>query len=413
MLIEDFRRILSAFADSRADLDIARGTLLVQIRDEVIEARITQRAGDLVVEEGGQQSTAAQWLINRIARIPLLADRILSYVAPPENFVTPSGQLIDQPDFAASMSDEEQSDAVAAAMRVLSRRPAGTASVLYLTSDAGEGKTTLINHLAIQQAKKYKEKTSDWILVPIPLGGRTFLRFDDVVIAALVNRLRFQLFYYEGFLELVRLGILVPAFDGFEEMIIESSAGEAISALGNLVRSLRSEGSVLIAARKAFFDYQSFRTQAHLFDAIGGDSVSFARLALSRWTKSQFLDYGIRSGLTHPEATYKAVSKRLHPQHPLLTRAVLVRRLVDVAKQVPDLTSLLELIGTTPQHYFFQFVNALVEREANDKWLDQSGDPPPSTSLSRGASRTSCDGLARNVDRVHRYFTWRDCRGNR
>src|SRR4029077_1840672 len=97
---------------------------------------------------------------------------------------------------------------------VLSRRPAGATSVLYLTSDAGEGKTTLINHLALKQAQRYKEKTTDWLLVPIPLGGRTFLRFDDVVVAALVNRLRFQLFYYDAFLELVRLGVLVPAFAG-------------------------------------------------------------------------------------------------------------------------------------------------------------------------------------------------------
>ena len=36
-------------------------------------------------------------------------------------------------------------------LRVLGRRPAGVASVLYLTSDAGEGKTTLISHLARQQ----------------------------------------------------------------------------------------------------------------------------------------------------------------------------------------------------------------------------------------------------------------------
>ncbi len=375
MLMEDFRRIVTSFADNKADIDLARGTLLVQIREDLIEARLYQHAGELVVEEGGERFPAARWIINRVARIPLLAERILSYVPRPENFVIPSGRLLDQPDFADSSDDVPRSDATVCALEVLGRRPAGTASVLYLTSDAGEGKTTLINHLSHKQALDYKEKKTDWLLVPIPLGGRTLLRFDDVVIAALVNRLRFQLLYFEAFLELVRLGVLVPAFDGFEEMIIETSPGEAISALGNLMRTLRSAGSVLVAARKAYFDYRSFRTQARLFDAIGKDSASFARLSLNRWSRDQFIDYATKRRLAHPDRLYAAVADRLVMDHPLLTRAVLVRRLVDVAQTLPDISALLDEIGYHPQDYFFQFVNAIVEREALDKWLDQSGEP--------------------------------------
>ena len=151
-------------------------------------------------------------------------------------------------------------------------------SVVYLTSDAGEGKTSLIDYLAVKQAEAFRAKQSDWLLVPIPLGGRPFLRFDDVVVSALVNRLRFQLLYYDAFLELVRLGVLVPAFDGFEEMIVERSSAEAISALGNLVGRLRSAGTCLVAARKAYFDYPSFGSQARLFDSVGSsEDVVFSR----------------------------------------------------------------------------------------------------------------------------------------
>lgn len=375
MLLEDFRRVLTAFADNEADVDINQGTMLVQVRDEIIEARLYQHSGQLIVEEDGQRLTAFNWITNRIARIPLLADRILSYVPETPGFVTPSGRLLDQPDFATSLNETNYADACLGAVEVVSRRIAGTTSVLYLTSDAGEGKTTLINHLARHQAAEFKAKRADWLLVPIPLGGRAFLRFDDVVVAALVNKLRFQLLYYDAFIELVRLGTIVPAFDGFEEMIIASSSGEAISALGNLVRSLSSSGSALIAARKAYFDYQSFKSQARLFDAIGTDSVAFARLSLDRWSRDQFLAYAEKRGLADAEATYEAVAARLREDHPLLTRAVLVRRLVDVASAASGLTELLDQIGNAPQDYFFQFVNAIVEREAHEKWIDQSGEP--------------------------------------
>lgn len=375
MLLDDFKRVLTAFADNEADLDISKGTLLVEVRDELIEAKLYQQGGQLVVDEEGQRLPAYNWLVNRIARVPLLADRVLSYVPEATGFVTPSGRLLDQPDFARTSDETAHADAAACALEVLGRRPAGTTSVLYLTSDAGEGKTTLINHLARHQATEFKAKRTDWLLVPIPLGGRTFLRFDDVVVAALVNRLRYQLLYYDAFIELVRLGVIVPAFDGFEEMIISSSSGEAISALGNLVRSLSSSGSVLVAARKAYFDYQSFKAQARLFDAIGTDSVAFARLALDRWSRDQFLAYAKKRGLQNPDATYGAVAGRLHEDHPLLTRAVLVHRLIDVASASAGLSDLLDQIGNAPQHYFFQFVNAIVEREAHEKWIDQSGEP--------------------------------------
>ena len=349
--------------------------MLLQVRDEIIEADLSQHEGQLWVTEAGERRTAISWLIARVARLPLLADRVLSYVQEPTYFIAPSGSVLDQPDFQHDAAETKAKSAPSAILEVLGRRPPGTTSVVYLTSDAGEGKTTVINHLARQQAQRYKDKQTDWLLLPITLGGRGFLRFDDAVIAALVNRLRFQLLYFEGFLELVKLGVVVPAFDGFEEMFVESSSGEALSALGTLVRSLESSGSALIAARKAYFEYQSFRSQARLFDGMGGASVAFARISLDRWSKGTFEEYVSKRGLKNPEALYDAVSARFGTGHPLLTRAVLVKRLVDVAANADTLKALLDQLGKAPEDYFYQFVNAIVEREAVEKWIDRSGEP--------------------------------------
>ena len=270
MEFENFERMVRCFADQVDDVHISGGELLLQVRDETITAKLQKRADGLFVDEKDECMRAQLWIVKRLARLPLLADRICSYVTPPSHFVTPSGHLLDQPDRDPSGNGALRNNVVGAALETLGRRPAGTTSVLYLTSDAGQGKTSLIDYLAVKQAEAYKAKKADWLLLPVPMGGRSFLRFDDVVVAALVNRLRFQLLYYDAFLELVRLGVLVPAFDGFEEMIVETSSGEAISALGNLVGQLRSSGTLLVAARRAYFDYSSFKSQARLFDAIGG-----------------------------------------------------------------------------------------------------------------------------------------------
>lgn len=347
----------------------------MQLRDEVVEASITQNDGTLWITESEVPQSAFRWIINRVARLPLLAERILSYVGETENFVIPSGDLLDQPELATGDEQVRVPNTVECIREISDRRIAGASTVLYLTSDAGEGKTTLINHTARTQAAAYKRKEANWLLVPISLGGRPFLRFDDVVIGALVNRLRFQFFYYDAFIELIRMGALVPAFDGFEEMFIESSSGEALSALGGLMSTLGSSGTVVISARKAYFEYKSFATQARLFDAVGSDAVSFARLALERWSRDHFVEYAKLRGVKNPQGLYDTVANRLTASHPVLTRAVLVRRLVDVAISPVGINTLVADLGTTPQDYFYQFVNAIIEREANEKWIDRSGDP--------------------------------------
>ena len=158
-------------------------------------------------------------------------------------------------------------------------------------------------------------------------------------------------------------------------MIVEKSTGEAISALGNLVSQLQSSGTLLVAARRAYFDYPSFKSQARLFDAIGGDSVAFGRLSLDKWSRDTFTRYARARGLANPGQLFDKVSERLDEHHPLLTRAVLVKRLIEFAlEEESDLSALLELVSQRQRRdYFHEFVNGLVEREARFKWRDRSG----------------------------------------
>lgn len=375
MNFDDFKNFLVSFAEEPTDVDIRLGRATFQIRDEVFDVQLkfdSDEQQTLLVIENDVAMVARPWLMNRVARLPQLADRLLTSLAETAGdnlpFVTPNGLL--SPDLAVSESGENlKTDAVEGLLSFATTKLPGATSVLYLTSDAGEGKTTVISRVAYRQAQRYKAREVASLVVPIPLSGRAFLTFDDAVIAALVNKLRFNYFYFDAFLALVRLGALVPAFDGYEEMLVEGSKGEAVSALGGLVQSLDSSGAVIIAARKAFFDYVSFKSQAKLLDAIGSHSASFSRLELLRWSRDQFIDYGRQRNLPNPEGVYSIVEGRLGSEHPLLTRAVLVSRLFDVTESEADRNRLAELLGANPQDYFFTFVDAIVKREATEKWL--------------------------------------------
>src|SRR5439155_21414338 len=86
-----------------------------------------------------------------------------------------------------------------------------------------------------------------------------------------------------------------------------------------------------------------------------------------------------------PEKLHQRVSERLSSDHALLTRAVLVKRLVDVVKESPSLDIFLEELHTSGADYLSVFVRGLIERlivrEANEKWLDRSGDKEVATPL--------------------------------
>ncbi|HEU4561632.1 MAG TPA: hypothetical protein VFS20_27650, partial [Longimicrobium sp.] len=163
MNFNDFRRVLTSFADNPSDIEWSKGHIVVQIRDELIEIDATTRGAAVHVVEDGEEQTAEGWLIRRVARLQQLADRILTFVDSEPNFVTPSGLLWDQIEVAQDETTPT-GDAASTTRTVLDRRPAGTTSILYLTSDAGEGKTTLINQIAREQATAYKRRETDWLL---------------------------------------------------------------------------------------------------------------------------------------------------------------------------------------------------------------------------------------------------------
>ena len=371
-----FKQILSAFADSEDNLEIRKGGYLaIQIGNEIITADLNVREGSVLVSEGGSVQRAERWIVHRIAMLDLLADRIIENVPTTKTFVTPRAEVLDRLEISPTDATSPVEDALKSLRESLDQRPAGTCSVLYLTSDAGEGKTTIINELANDQARRFRSHETDWLLVPISLAGKPFLRFEDVIVAFLMNQLRFQRLYFDAFVELVRMGVLIPALDGFEEVFVETADGDAVSSLGTLIRQLGGDGTLLIAARKAYFEFRSLETQARLLESLPNLDVAFARLRLERWGKGEFITYCDLNGLQDGERLYSEVTSRVAPDHPLVTRAVLVRRLVDIAKAHSDFSFLADL-QPEADTFFLRFIDQILEREASEKWIDKDNEPP-------------------------------------
>ena len=362
------KEVLTAFADDPTTLYFEKGEVVVQIQQEVISARLRIDGGVLLVEEDGVAQTADKWVTVRIAQLDQFAHGLSQMIQPNETFITSSAKLLDQIGSSAADHPIEVHETLETLRGLLDRRPAGMCSVDYLTSDAGEGKTTLINQLALSQASAFRKRETNWLLVPITLGGNPFLRLDNVIAAGLLNQLRSRRFFYDAFIELVRLGLVVLALDGFEEVFVET-AGDAVSSLGNLIRDMKGEGTILVAARTAYFDFRRLDQQARLYDSIPGYEVGFARLSLDRWGEKQFLAICDARQLPNGSDVYRQLRVVLPADHPLLTRAVFVRRIIDLAKD--DALTFLQAT-TNLNDFFHPFIDNIIEREIKYKWIDNS-----------------------------------------
>lgn len=373
MQIDTFKKIINTFSDPGEDVLIEREKIIFSMNNSIIDIDITSDYGDIYVIDNGNKISASKWIVERLANLPLLSRRIINQIPEQKDFVTPSTEFLPSIEKKPDEIPIVDENGLCQLLSTLDEKTPLESSVVYLTSDAGEGKTSLINKAAIEQAHKFENNKSDFLLVPIVLGGRNFLRFDDITVGALQNKYRFPFLYYNSFLSLVRMGVIIPAFDGFEEMFVENSSGEALSAMGILLKSLESTGKVLIAARKAYFEFENLSSQEKLYDTISQFNVDFSKIEIKRWDENKFLSYCKIRKINHGKEIYDQVSSRLGKEHSLLTRPVLVRRLVDIAEH-NTLTELIDKIKSSGSDFFSVFVKGIIEREANEKWLDRSGE---------------------------------------
>src|SRR4051794_17200465 len=124
-----FQKVVSSFLDSEDQLQIERGTIVLQFGPDLINANLRQHDGALFVEEDGFESRAEQWIMRRIANLDLLAERIISSTSIPSTFVTPRGDFLDE--LTRSPKDEtvQVDDAGLVVEQFVSRRLGGTCSV--------------------------------------------------------------------------------------------------------------------------------------------------------------------------------------------------------------------------------------------------------------------------------------------
>ena len=222
--LDEIRADIAAFADNEEDVIIEGGLILFQRDGQTVECRLSEKPGEPIeVEHSGRTLPYSRFLGEELGRLGVIAQAIKQRREDVKFYVDTQGVLED----AIGREDGSQSALSILRSRCSDRTP-GVTNLIFLTADAGDGKSAVLRRLALTAAQDYIDRHANWVLLHIDTHGRSFIRLEEAV-AAELGRLRISGVFYSGVLRLVRHGLLVIAVDGFDELLAEVGFGEAYS----------------------------------------------------------------------------------------------------------------------------------------------------------------------------------------
>lgn len=369
---------LAAFADDDQEVAIEQNGefLLVRGGQDVAGRLIDDGSGLMRVSVEGVEMTYRKFLTHRLARLDVLAERILAKRAAPKVFVDGSGLL------STPTGDDSLLPATTALERVCSEGSPFATRIAFLTADAGHGKTLLLRELQHRTAMRFLDGDSSFLLWHVDLQGRQLVRLSEALMGDLGD-LRVSGLWMSAVLRLMRMRALVLAIDGFDELAAEQGSTDALGALATLVRQLDGKGVVIAASRRTFFDTEDYLARAGLIRRSVASACQFDQVALQPWSRNEAValfeqvakDH--RSGVD-AEGLYSATLTELGGDagHPMLTRPFLLNQLaraivgfgLDPATFIRGMDD--------PHKGVAALVQAFIEREVRDKWIRrETGEP--------------------------------------
>jgi len=376
--IKEIRADIAAFADSEDNVLVDKGTVVFE-RDRVMHTcQLSEpTAGQVYIEYDKRKIPYFTFLAEELGRLPVLAHAIQQKRPDVEPYVDTKAVASN----ALGKVVSEHTSGLETLRKSCAEQVPGETRLVFLTGDAGEGKTALLRRLTRRCVDEYLENKSSWFLLHIDTQGRSFVRLEEAV-AGELGQLRISGLFYSGVVRLIRRGLLAIAIDGFDELLAEVGSGEAYSGLGGFLRQLGGSGVVVAAARSAYFEAENYTAQSKLLSSLPGVQVTIEQMRLEKWNKEETVSFfegfvGADGGrIANPAGLYTELEELLTANHVILQRPFLVQQMAKMLAS-PSATAkeVVGDIGQDLQQVVPNVIRAFLKREVEEKWRDPSGQP--------------------------------------
>lgn len=368
----------AAFADEESDAALdSDGNFILRRNGIELSGTLRQHPdGQLMVDVDGTSIPYLRYLTHNLARLDVLAQRLVERRMPVQGFVNAEATLQKAAD------DFTRSDG----LQLLNDRCANlspfSSRVLFITADAGHGKTALLREHQFNQANRFIKGDSHYLFWHLDLQGRQLLRLSEALMGDLAD-LRLSGLWMPAVIRLMRRGALVVGVDGFDELAAEQGGADALGALASLVSQLGGTGAVVAASRRTFFDTDDYLRRGGLVRRGVPDPCQFDQIELSAWTQGDVRTYFHQAQfdgakVEQPDQMYDAILSVLggDTSHPLITRPFLITQIAraSVLYALPPEEFL--RAPEDPYSGVASVVSAFVQREVAEKWkIRETGEP--------------------------------------
>jgi len=394
--ISQIREELATFADDVDDVVYEpNGSITFEKQGEIISLQLFEKDEKVAVRYEGKEYGYKEFLSYGLAHLDLFAKRILQYDEEDEE------QLYVDPDAVVIRVNGQQQGKAKDVLRGECDNPAWLgARIVFVTADAGHGKSFLLRQFQREQARKYLKKETNYLFWHIDLHGRELVRLNEAIMYEL-GALRLSGLYYNSIITLIKNGLIILGIDGFDELAAEKGGDVALGSLTNLVMELGGDGILVAASRRTFFNTQDYIQRAGLMNQRVNSDCEFNEIRLQNWREKQCVDY---LNCYYPQAqqeyNYLKGLFQSSANHPLLERPFLFTKIVKFAyadNQTPyefvshgsgnDLDSINNIIGafvrrevtkwsttekdTGKPYLDFDQHMRLLSEVANEMWIEQ------------------------------------------
>ena len=261
-------------------------------------------------------------------------------------------------------------------------------TVVFVTGDAGAGKTEALRQLVHRQADQYTRGEVDCLYLYVNAQGRALARLDEALATELQD-LRANLTYH-AVPALVRNGALVPIIDGFDELLGVLGYEDAFSSLRRFVDDLDGLGYLIASARSTYYQ-QEFLSRTGRVD-LAGQMLRVVPIDILPWDDVEFNEYLTFRYTSTPLPSLSKpdfVEKMRDAFSPLQNRSLRTKPFF-VAKTA-DLV--LEGVEFKEVGLLEQLVEGYFERERTEKLLDKAGQPLLKSEQIRKIVQLVCDEM--------------------
>lgn len=363
--------LLRQFSDSPNEYDRQGDVIQFMRRGREHTVLISrQPGGGLCIQGEGDDANA--WLPapvyvqQRLLDLPGLAQQIIRSLrddpAVTANFIRGPAQL-----------DGDDVDATECLARQLTSPPIDATRVVLIMARAGQGKTVLLQNLALGQATNYIPEVNPIpLLLNVDLVGRYVGTIDDAIAGTLNKSLKFPMTHGDVMASL-RQGWMGITLDGFDELTARVGPRDAFLRISELISELKGAGVVFLSAREAFFEqHRITHAIRSYFNPRSGNYESLV-LSLRDWSEKEALELFRRFSIVDPEKALAHILGRFSGTKDLVLQPFFLARLAKLwlhGESFGDTSTAGGELGTIEYA-----IDAILQREAVEKWRARDGEP--------------------------------------